>query len=752
MPEPNSRTLPDGSVVTLIGTGNEMVNYLETTKGYTVIEMPDGYVEYAIQNAHGNLVPSGIRAKDGVDPTQKNLKPHLRYSKSQIALLESVFNQNTTNLKKGAGNPFPPKGKRKVVALLVQYPDLLATIPKSNFDSLMMKPNYNGTGSFRDYYLHASFNQLELEVDVYGWFMAQNNYAYYGRSSSNYITRVGQLVKGAVLAADSAGVDFTKYDNDADGVIDGIIMMHAGIGAEETSAPNANTHIWSHRYNLVYTGNNVTVDGKIADAYGIFPEKRYRGGLYPMVGIGVLTHEFGHLLDLPDLYSTNDEGEGCGNFSNMAGGPWLNNERTPCHMDAWSREALGWLKSVELTAGGTYTIAKPVADSNFAYRINTARSNEYFLLENKHKKGFDGFIPGNGLAIWHINTFYAALLSENSGNDVNTDTSSYGVGLEQADGNFQLEKGTNRGDAGDLFPGSKVNREFTPSSLPNSSLHYKMGGISQPSNISIRNIVINPDSSITFTLGNNPVASFNSIPPSGCSPLFVNFDNRSTGAVNYSWKFGNLDSSNQKNPSFTFEKSGNYEVTLIISDSANVPQDTMKTTILVSPSPLAKFSMDRLDSNEFQLTNLSTDYLYVNWRFGTNQFSNENNPKYKINGNQPVPFRLFAYHQSGCVDTAEGTMDFWPLAVNEFGSFNQISAYPNPFHQNFTISLASNRAQEIKIIVSDLQGKRVGEPKIMKVAKGQNTLPISLFDLNEGFYLIEIIGEDFNELLRLKSY
>jgi hypothetical protein len=44
----------------------------------------------------------------------------------------------------------------------------------------------------------------------------------------------------------------------------------------------------------------------------------------------------------------------------------------------------------------------------------------------------------------------------------------YKVDVEQADGNFDLNNGTNRGDAGDPWPGTSVNKTFDENSTPNS--------------------------------------------------------------------------------------------------------------------------------------------------------------------------------------------------------------------------------------------------------------------------------------------
>ncbi|MCG9879332.1 MAG: M6 family metalloprotease domain-containing protein [Bacteroidia bacterium] len=746
-----TRSNPDGSSISMHVFGTEMLTYFETLTGYTLIENANGYMEYATLDAQGNMVGSGQIVRNNEIPLFKDLKPHIRYSSEQIGKISAnFFKENQVNGKKAGGKPFPPKGKRKVITLLIEYPDLRATIPKSNFDSMMVKTNYNGTGSFRDYYLKASFGQLELNTDVFGWYMASNSYLNYARSNANYIGNVGELVKRAILAADSAGVDFSQYDNDGDGYADGIVVMHAGIGAEEQSAPGANKHIWSHRFSLSNTVGGVLVDGVVVDSYGIFPEKRFNGGAYSQVGIGVLSHEFGHLLDLPDLYSTQSNGSGAGNFANMAGGPWLNSEKTPCMHDAWTRIAMGWVEPTVINASGIYTIPKSLVDSNFTFKINTSAANEYFLLENRQRKGFDMFIPGRGLAIWHVNTTRARLLSVSSSNNVNNDTSAYGMGLEQADGRNDLEKNSNRGDNGDLYPGSTLNRFFNDYTKPSAVLHQRIGGVKQKSNIVISNITQNPDSSITFTVGNQATAGFEPVPATGCAPLQVNFTNQSSFATNYLWVFEDGSSTSQLNTNKTFETPGNYQVKLIVLDSAGNRLDSNIQTIQVFASPKSVMQVTRLDSNSFELKNKSEGALYAMWRFGSNQSSNAPELIYTIPGNTDVPVRLIAYSSNQCVDTASGILSFWPLG-NEglMKNAGEILAYPNPFTDNLSIWFQQDKSQSCDIKIISSNGQVVYEKKGHKIEAGKSYFELPSTQFSAGIYLLEVSGENFKKIVRI---
>jgi immune inhibitor A len=738
-PEPNTITQTDGTIITLVAFGNEQESYLETLAGYTVLANANGILEYAYIDANGNLSPSSIKASNTTTFTGKNsFSKHLRYSKNQQAILAETFAQLTKlangNLDKAGPKGFPSKGVRKVCVLLIEYPDLRATVQKSVIENLFNQTNYTNTGCFREYYQRTSFGQLTLNSDVYGWYMSDMNYINYGRSNLNYSANTRDLVRDAVVAADSAGVNFTPYDNDQDGKVDGLVLLHAGIGAEEQSAPNANNYIWSFR--STYFGSLVTNDGKSISSYCFFPEKRYNNASYSTVGIGVMTHEFGHILDLPDLYSTQSKGEGSGNFTNMAGGPWLNGEKTPCLFDAWSRMALEWHEPILISQNGTYTIPKALADSNFSFRINTTRANEFFLLENRQLKGNDRFIPGKGLAIWHINTNTGRLLSTGGGNNVNNDTARYGVGLMQADGLRNLERGTNRGDGGDLFPGTTTNRNFNTFTNPASYLHPTTAGVSTPSNIIISNITLNSDSSVTFTLGNKPFASFSGGSTNGCAPYTVNFKNNSQFANSYKWNFG--DGSIEVTditPTYTFSKPGNYIVKLFVLDSISVPIDSISQNYTVSESPVSLGSITRVGPDSFYFENKSTGQDFVRWRFG-NSLNNNQDPfgiSFKTPGK--IAVSLIAYKLS-CTDTFSTTIDIWNTLVKEAKFAQNILVYPNPFADQMNISFESDKVNSGIISVVNILGQEVYN-QLFTTKKGLNNFYLNP-PINNGIYFLKL--------------
>ena len=64
----------------------------------------------------------------------------------------------------------------------------------------------------------------------------------YGTGS--YPRNCQKLVEEAVDLVDAV-VDFSDYDNDSDGYVDGLMIVHSGRGAELTASPH---DIWSHKW------------------------------------------------------------------------------------------------------------------------------------------------------------------------------------------------------------------------------------------------------------------------------------------------------------------------------------------------------------------------------------------------------------------------------------------------------------------------------------------------------------------------
>jgi hypothetical protein len=178
----------------------------------------------------------------------------------------------------------------------------------------------------------------------------------------------------------------------------------------------------------------------------------------------LLAHEVAHLGGLPDLYDGR-VGAGIGAWGLLGYSEGFGNTgHTPSHFSPWAKQQLRWLQPKLLTESGKYRI-KQIETYPDVYRIqDDFPYGEYLLIENRQPVGFDRELPGGkgGLAIWHIDE-HKHHNNEPGHPDLPgwpENGAHYRVALLQADGRFDLERGRNFGDAGDLFRGGTggVNR------------------------------------------------------------------------------------------------------------------------------------------------------------------------------------------------------------------------------------------------------------------------------------------------------
>ena len=351
------------------------------------------------------------------------------------------------------------EGTIKIPVILIDYPDYPHTYHVKDFEEIIFSsyPELAPFGSMRDYYSEVSNGSVDLSGEVYGWYTADKSKAYYSQNEF-------ELVREAISKADK-DIDFSLYDNNDDRVVDMIIVIHEGMGRELSGDQ---LDIWSFQSRLFDYETN---DGVTADLFTIQPERvdwpRENGG-DPVKGIatiGVMAHETGHLFGLPDLYDYSGATWGIGYWGMMAYGCWNYVDRPgdmPAHFSAWSKAKLGWFEPLEISRlSGDFFLEDVKIGGRLLKFSNIGRPEEYFLIENRTKFGFDYALPGEGLLIYHIDD----AVYGNSGERKQ-------VYLVQADGRDDLmdpSSRENRGDDGDPYPGSSNNVSFGSETTPNSN-------------------------------------------------------------------------------------------------------------------------------------------------------------------------------------------------------------------------------------------------------------------------------------------
>lgn len=387
-------TQPNGTEISAYLFGDERINWVESEDNYTLMYNKAGYLEYAITDKNGDITPSGIIAKEQAERSVldnnflSTVSKKLRYSDVQIKAMLEI--SSMLDNSKNAPVEGLTTGIRKLLVILVQYSDVHFTYTRQQFENLFNQVGYS-TGSVRDYFRANSYGKLDLECTIVGPYTLAQTQAFYGaHSGTQNDVNAKQMIIDACNAADAV-VDFNTFDNDGNLTVDGVHVVYAGRGEHNGGGNNA---IWAHRGKLSPT---LVLDGvKIID-YSCACEKSSSNS---MSGIGVHSHEFGHVLGLPDYYDTDYADHGIsktfGNFEIMDGGAYNNNEKTPPLYNAYSKVLLGWATPYVIDTNMLMDITSiPSTDTALIFKINTPNEGEYFLFENKDFSGWNTYLDAS---------------------------------------------------------------------------------------------------------------------------------------------------------------------------------------------------------------------------------------------------------------------------------------------------------------------------------------------------------------------
>lgn len=477
----------DGTYITITLCGDEHGHIALADDGQPLcFNGATGNYEYATLRK-GVVVYSGVKAENSDQRSGKVLEFLKTLNRNQImttvevqrkltlakvmkermALLHSKVSTraavNNTDMR--LNDNFPTIGVQHSLVILAQFSDCPFTTVGNNvqqfYKDMLNKEGFTYTnganGSARDFYVASSFGKFLPTYDVVGPITLPKSYSYYGENGAyrDNASRLMEFVKDACTQADPL-VDFSKYDHDGDGVVDNVFIYFAGYGEADSGKGNT---IWPHAadYRSVCkdagaSSSELVLDGKQIASYTCSNEINGQSLQPQPTGIGTFVHEFGHVLGLADHYdsqaSSLAQAFHPGAYDTMASGSYNNNGNTPPTFSAFERASLGWLDYEDLnSAADTLNVLPNLADRNRAYRIpvNGTLGKEFFILENRQQVGWDQYLPGHGMLMWHIDYDKDAW----SGNYVNTNNAHQRIDIVEAD-NIR----TDATRAGDTFPGS----------------------------------------------------------------------------------------------------------------------------------------------------------------------------------------------------------------------------------------------------------------------------------------------------------
>jgi M6 family metalloprotease-like protein len=336
-------------------------------------------------------------------------------------------------------------GSVRGLTILVTFQDVGSTVTREDVDEMINGTNYTRNGnicSVREYFQQVSSGKLDYTNVVVGPYKLSRNRQFYVQNL---------LVEEALQLALADGLDLKQFDSRNEGIVDALNVLYAG-------QTQYNGELWPHNWHIDLRFGDMRTDLYLLTSMG-----RSAADL----SIGTFCHENGHLLcRFPDMYDygerdgDNVRSAGIGMYCLMGAGNHLDFGRSPSPVCAYLRDLAGWCDNeVDLQTAGQKTAVH--GDYNTVLKYRSSKPNEYFLVENRSRMGFDRALPASGLAVYHCDILGSNELQQG------TAEHHYQCALIQADGHRDLEMDVNTGDGTDLFgrtEGIALSAESSPHS------------------------------------------------------------------------------------------------------------------------------------------------------------------------------------------------------------------------------------------------------------------------------------------------
>jgi immune inhibitor A len=221
--------------------------------------------------------------------------------------------------------------------------------------------------SATNFYEEQSEGLYSIDGDIYeSWIQLPNSTAYYGWDADEFDgtgypcngTPSGFGFEFAIdtvmgLNAVDPDFDWAQYDTDGDQVVDHLMLIHAGVDGSAGGGAQGVYSLWAHSWDMycdqdgdgdlelgcLVQGEDTPADPSddiYAANYTHIPED---------ADIGVVVHEYGHDIGLPDYYSYEaGVNNSTAHWIVMSGGSW-NGElggSHPAPFNPWGRWFFGW--------------------------------------------------------------------------------------------------------------------------------------------------------------------------------------------------------------------------------------------------------------------------------------------------------------------------------------------------------------------------------------------------------------------------
>ena len=326
-------------------------------------------------------------------------------SSEEISLGYKLLNTNCDlNKINGKQGLTPSLNKANILVIPIHFSNIKTPISKDYLENAFnSKTNENLEWlSVKNFFYESSYGKLDMTFDILDVYNTNKTTSYYETLNNNYVdTSNTILIEALNYFKDS--IDFSKYDANNDGYIDGVIMIN-----DAKMDVNRTTDLW-WAYTSYFNDETITFnDLKIKS--NIFATRDFFTYDNAICDTHTIIHEITHMFGIDDYYDYNTS---LGTSEGGLGWADLMDHDTKGDHNSFTKSLLNWASSPYLvTTNDSVTInLKPLISSGeyiiLANDFNEENglNQEYFILEyyyNTKANDIDKLFNVNGIRMLHI--------------------------------------------------------------------------------------------------------------------------------------------------------------------------------------------------------------------------------------------------------------------------------------------------------------------------------------------------------------
>jgi gliding motility-associated-like protein len=207
------------------------------------------------------------------------------------------------------------------------------------------------------------------------------------------------------------------------------------------------------------------------------------------------------------------------------------------------------------------------------------------------------------------------------------------------------------------------------------------------------------------------IADFTAKPTLGCSPLVVQFNNKSILGDSMIWEFGDGDTSTLLNPIHTYITPGDYIVRLTVIDSNTCNISSVyerQITVIANSNTDFEVEYDAC-TGLINITNNSTNAFTYRWDFGDGGSSSKEIPDYQYSTFGDYKIKLFVNEGQPCESSDSLDISIINVAEADLKLYNVFTPNNDNLNDCFQMEGISIECSEYRLEIYNRWGEKVFE-------------------------------------------